>query len=369
MFASNIQLSNPKIQLMRARLKNTVDLALIKVVAHRQNPSQNPLPSDPNSLERAFNDVLGAIPNRKQDDVVERFQNLLSPAARNQAFGDLGQVNFASSTSVVDQVKALPLPADLLFTDADVADIQKQIMAKKVVGQAMKNIGQHAKTAVGRSVASGVGYAAAAPQQAAAASMRFEVVNVRCDKPNDLRKDEINMTVGSVDGIGAPLSAGPFFVGEFKRDQTIDLGETAQFDFKFIETVFPASFPTFVFMVESDLIHNSDLAVKLERLLFLVGTALKLVSVPLFVIALAGVATMPLLIAALVCSIVGVVLREASLFLIPILADDFSDVASETLVLETLPPIGSVFERSLTVDNFGEFNRGSYNVLLRWTAT
>jgi hypothetical protein len=355
---------------MRARLKNTVDLALIRVVAHRKNPSQNSLPSDPKSLERAFNDVINAIPARKQDNVVERFQGLLTPAARTQAFGDLGQVNFAAPTSVVDQVKALPLPADLHFSPADVADIQKQIMAKKAVSQALKNIGQHVKTPAVRTVATGVGYAAAAPQQAAAAgSIKFEVVNVRCDKPNDLRKDEINMTVGSVDGIGDPLSAGPFFVGEFKKDQTIDLGQTAEFFFKLDQTVFPASFPTFVFMVESDLIHNPELAAKLENLLFLIGTALKAVSLVLAVVALAGVLTTPLLIAALVGSIVSIVLREASLFLIPILADDFSDVASDALVLETPPTVGSVFERSLTVDNFGEFNRGSYNVLLRWTAS
>jgi len=144
MFANDMQLTNPKLQLMRARLKNTVDLALIRVVAHRKNPSQNSLPSDPKSLERAFNDVINAIPARKQDNVVERFQGLLTPAARTQAFGDLGQVNFAASTSVIDQGKALPLPADLHFSDADVADIEKQIMAKKAVGQALKNIGQPA---------------------------------------------------------------------------------------------------------------------------------------------------------------------------------------------------------------------------------
>src|SRR5437868_2747836 len=108
MFASNLNLSNPKLPLLAARAKNAIDLALIKAVAHRQNPSQNPLPSDPRSLERAFNDVLSAIPKRQQDDAVAKFQGLLTPAARTQAYGDLGQVNFALATSVVDQVKALP---------------------------------------------------------------------------------------------------------------------------------------------------------------------------------------------------------------------------------------------------------------------
>ena len=58
----------------------------------------------------------------------------------------------------------------------------------------------------------------------------------------------------------------------------------------------------------------------------------------------------------------------AGLFLIPILADDFSDVASETLVLDEPPAPGSTFERSLTINNFGNADRGTYNVLLRWTA-
>jgi hypothetical protein len=368
MFASNLNLSNPKLPLLTARAKNAIDLAFIKVAAHRKNPSQNPLPSDPKSLERAFNDVLNAVPKGKQDDVMEKYEGLLTPAARTQAYGDLGNVNFASATSVVDQVTAMPLPAELIFTEAEIADLQKQIIAKKVAGKALKNIGQHVTTTVGRAVAT-----AAAPQQAVASSMKFEVVSAKCVKPNDLRKDEMNMVVGSVDGVGAELSAGPFFVGEFKKDTTIDLGTTAEFNFKLADVVFPASFPTFVFMIERDLIHNPELAAKLENLLFLIGTAVKVVSVALFVAGIAvvvagGGAGIPLLIAALVCSIVAAVLRSAGLILIPILADDFSDVASETLLLDAPPAPGSIFERSLTIENFGAFNRGTYNVLLRWTA-
>ena len=379
MFASNMNLSNPKIPLLTARAKNAIDLAFIKAVAHRKNPSQNPLPSDPKSLERAFNDVLNAIPKRKQDDAMAKFAGLLTPAARTQAYGDLGQVNFASATSIIDQVRALPLPESLHFTQADVDDLNKQIAAKKAVSQALKNVGNHVKAAVGQSVATqavagrGYGARAAVQQAVVASSMRFEVVSAKCIKPNDLRKDEMNMVVGSVDGIGTELSAGPFFVGEFKKDTTIDLGATAEFDFKLADVVFPASFPTFVFMIERDLIHNPELAAKLGDLLFLIGTAVKLVSVGLLVAGVAvtaagGPAGAPLLIAALVCAIAAAVLREAGLILIPILADDFSSVASETLVLDTPPAPGSTFERSLTVENFGDFNRGTYNVLLRWTA-
>src|SRR4030095_8375737 len=143
MFASNLNLSNPKLPLLATRAKNAIDLAMIKAIAHRKNPSQNPLPADPRSLERAFNDVIGAIPKRKQDDAMARFQSLLDPAERTRVYGDLGQVNFASATSVVDQVRNMPVPAGLHFTESDLADLQKQIMAKKVASNALNNIGQH----------------------------------------------------------------------------------------------------------------------------------------------------------------------------------------------------------------------------------
>ena len=362
MFASNLKLSHPKLPLYTARVKNTIDLALIKVVAHRQNPSQNPLPADPKSLERAFNDVFAAIPKRKQDDAMEKFQSLLSPTERTRVYGDLGQVNFASATSVVDQVKALPLPAEMRFAQADVTDLQKQIMAKKIVGQAMKNMGQR--------VTSAVGSAAAAPQQAVASSMSFDVVSATCIKPNDIRKDEISMAVGTVDGVGTPLNAGPFFVGEFKKGDEIDLGATGRlFTFKLDQTVFPATFPAFAFMIESDVIHDQDLAAKLAIALAVTAGAIWAVSATILGLGLAGLIPAPAAVVAVVITLIAALAFSiAGTVVVPILADDISFANGDTLILDTVPAPGSVFERNVTIGGFGTHARGQYNVLFRWSA-
>jgi hypothetical protein len=375
MFASSLNLSNPKLPLLKARLKNTVDLALIKVVAHRQNPSQNPLPSDPKSLERAFSDVFNAIPRRKQDDAMTRFQSLLSQSERARVYGDLGQVNFASSTSVVDQVKALPLPAALRFTQIDVDDLEQQIKAKRAVSTAVHNIGNHVKAAVGQAVAvqavagRGIGGRAAVQQAVLASEVKFEVVSAECIKPNDILKDEINLAVGTVDGLGAPLNAGPFFVGEFKKDDVIDLGAAAEFTFKIDQTVFPASFPAFAFMVERDVIHNTELAGKLALALTVTAAAILSTALTICILGAAGVVTAPAAVVAVVAmAIAGLALTAAGTTVLPLLADDISFANGDSLVLEAAPAIGSVFERNVTISGFGTHGRGEYNLVLRWSA-
>jgi hypothetical protein len=386
MFASKMDLSNPKLPLLTERAINAIDLTLIKVVAHRQNPSQNPLPSDPKSLERAFNDVFAAIPKRKQDDAMAKFQSVLDPAERTRVYGDLGQVNFASSTSIVDQVKALPLPAGLKFTDADVADLNKQIMAKKLVGQALNNIGHNGNAVAGDAVAQqaiigrpirnaghqgrGVAARAAVQQAVVASSMRFEIVSATCVKPNDARKDEINMAVGTVDGLGSPLNAGPFFVGKFKKGDTIALGAAGQlFNFKLDQTVFPASFPAFAFMIESDLIHNPDLANKLAIAFAITAVALDVIAGATIALALTGVVPAPAAVVVIIVSeIAAIAFAAAGTVVMPILADDISVASGDTLILEAAPAPGSVFERNITIGGFGTHARGQYNVLLRWSA-
>jgi hypothetical protein len=363
MFASSLQLSHPKIPLLTARARHAIDLTLIKVIAHRKNPSQAPLPSDPRSLERALNEVFEAIPKRKQDDAMAKFESLLNPAERTRVYGDLGQVNFASAVSVVDQVKALPLPAALRFTDADVTELNKQMIAKTVTGKALKHIGQPATAAAG--------YAAAARQVAPVAStLNFAVVSATCVKPNDLRKDEIDMVVGAVDGVGEAFDAGPFFVGKFKKGESIDLGAAGQlFSFKIADQVFPASFPAFAFMIESDVIQNTELAEKLTDAFIITAVSLQIIGLAILGVGMAGlISASASLTAFLVIWIVAGAFALTGHYIMPILSDDISFASGDTLVLDAPPAPGSVFERNITISNFGEFSRGTYNVLFRWSA-
>jgi hypothetical protein len=360
MFASNLNLSHPKLPLYADRLKRTVDLAFIKALAHHKNPSQNPLPADPKSLERALYNVFRAIPKRKQDDAAAKFQNVMTAAQRASVYGDLGQINFASSVSVVEQVKALPLPATLKFTAADVGSLQQQIEAKT---QGMfSHLGDNIKKVLGSSPQ---------PQQAIIAkNLDFAVISATCLKPNDLLKDETNLAVGAADSFGAPFNAGPFFVGKFKKGDTINLGATGQlFTFNIADAVFPATFPVTALMVESDWIHNTDLANKLIIATSIAASALATTGLTICILGAAGVITAPAAFPIFIAiEISALALLLTSQHILPLLADDISFSTGDALVLAAPPEPGDTFDRTIVIDKFGKYGRGIYNVLLRWTA-
>ena len=371
MFASNLNLSHPKLPLYTGRLKHTVDLALIKAIAHHKNAAQNPLPPDPKSLERALYNVFKAITKRKQDDAAARFNNVMSAAQRTSVYGDLGQVNFGSVVSVVDQVKALPLPVNMLFSEADVADLDQQLKVNGAIKGSYTQMLKNMVQAAGNSAPGRFGREKPVPQQAVTATkLAFSAVSATCIKPNDVRKDETNLAVATVDGVGAALNAGPFFVGEFKKGDTINLGAAGQlFTFDIANLTFPASFPVSIFMVESDLISNAELVRKLSIALAVTAAALMAASVTILVVGLAGVVTAPAAVVALVATMTAaIVLGLAGNIVLPLLADDISECATDVLILDTPVDPEKQFDRTLAVGGFGRYGRGDYNVTLRWTA-
>lgn len=372
MFASNLNLSHPKLPLYHDRLKHMVDLALVKAIAHHKNPSQNPLPSNPKSLERAFYNVFKAIPKRKQDDAAERFQNVMTAAQRASVYGNLGQVNFASPVSVVDQVKALPLPANMLFSEADVADLDVQIKESGPFfnGAYSKMIKKMAQAA-GKTTTARAWRDKPLPQQAATATkLIFSAVSATCVNPNDIRKDETNLAVSTVDDAGAPVSAGPFFVGEFKKGDTIVLGAAGElFSFDISNLTFPAAFPVSIFMVESDWIHNTELAENLSIALSVTAGALATAGLTICILGAAGVVTAPAAFPIFVAiEIAAAVLGLTGIYVLPLLADDISLTASDVLIIDAPVNPDTQFDRTLVVGGFGSRGRGDYNVLLRWTA-
>jgi hypothetical protein len=365
MFASDLKLSNPKLPLLANRAKSVIDLALIKAVAHHRNPSQNPLPADPKSLERAYYNLFKAIPKRKQDDAIAKFQNLMTAAQRANAYGDLGQINFASAVSVVEQATALPLPANLRFNADDIADLQKQFEAGRGISGALKKAKERIEEMGGQAAKKPGNFRP--PQQAVAAKqLEFEVVSATCVEPNDIRKDEINLAVTAIDGFGVGTSKGPFFVSKFKKGDDIALGDAGKIaTFLISDVVFPASFPASAFMVESDWIHNNDLADKLIVAFLITGTAVSAVGMGFLVLGAASVVAIPIgLTGALVALIASLGFYSAA-GVISLMADDISAPAAETLILDAAPVPGSVFERIITI-SFD--SRGAYTVLLRWTA-
>ena len=126
---SNAAQVNTKLNFLKDRMKKIVDISLERVVAHNENPQYYPLPANSKSLERALHTMFKALPNRDQRKLIDKVNKTLKAgtAERKRIYGDLAEVNFRSSASLVDQVKTKPIPSNLKFTEADLNEIRGRL--------------------------------------------------------------------------------------------------------------------------------------------------------------------------------------------------------------------------------------------------
>lgn len=334
---------HPKLGSLVERTTKAVDLAMEKVVAHHQNPQQYPLPADSKSLERAFHNLFEKLPALKRKKVINKANETLkaSSSERTRIYGDLAQVDLRSAVSVGEQVKSLPLPANLRFTQAET----KSVMAK------FKTLAAKPK-ATGR------------PRQAAEASeIGFVVQNLTCVKPNDIRKDEVSLAGFGVDNVGNAFNVAPFFVGKFKKGDTLGVGAGNLFNFKLAEGVFPKAFTASFFLVEKDLLRNSDFINAVIISLQVAGAALVAIFEGMLIVAAAGgPVSVALVIAAAVTGLGLVILAKVS----SIMLDDFSFDSIDVLVLDAPVAPGTTFDRSFEIQ-VGVY-RGKYRATAQWIA-
>jgi hypothetical protein len=328
-----------KLDFLKDRMKKIIDISLERVVAHNEKPKDYPLPGDSKSLERALNKMFNALPKKNQKQVIEKVNKTLkAPAAeRKRIYGDLADVNFRSSASMVEQVKSKPIPSALKFTEADLNAIR---------GMLKRNPTKPPK-----------------PQQAAEATeMSFIVNSLTCVTPTDLRKDEVNLAGFAVDNLGAELELAPFFVGKFKKGETLSLGGNGRaFSFKLTEGQFPKTFIAGVFLVEKDLLRNSDFINGLILFCTAASIALAAVSVVMLVVGLAGG---PVTAAMLISVLVAEFLLGASASILAKMLDDVSTVATDTLTFDAPVAPGVTFDRAFTFD-IG-VPKGRYQAAVSW---
>lgn len=349
--------NNPKLQFLQKRFNDTVMLAAEKAAGHLLNPQAFPLPAaNKKSLERALYDVAMVLPKRKREKFADKFKASInaSDAQRKQKYGDLHAVNLRNNKAIADQVKALPVDAGMKLTDEETKTIVskyspvKTKLPGKIVGGKPK------------------------PQQASvdATTLQFIVDNLTCVKTNDLKKDEISLGAFATDNFGAASDKAPFFVGKFKKGETVSLaGNATLFTFSIdggsTGVVFPATFVAGLFLVEADLIHNRELGEKLAVAFGLIGVTLMAVSIGLFFVPGGALAAIIILFVSGAFNIFGH-------YIIPVLIDDFSLAVTDTLVLDAPPAIGETFNRSLAFSisaSLSGITKGSYTANARWVAS
>lgn len=348
--------SHPKVQFLETRFKHAAAIVMEKVAGHIENPSQYPLSADSKSAERAIYNLWMAAPNHKRKKMVEKAKLHLgaNSAQRQQLYGELAAVNLHAAASVEEQVKAIHVAAQHQFSQAD-ADFIRSHMRQHAVKLPPKK-------------------KKATPRQASvdATKVIVSVPTLTCNKKSELGKDEISLGAIGIDGNAVQQNKNPFFVGKFKKGDSLPLGANSdlfEFAIDASSVGFPVSFSVGVFLLEEDLLHNLDLVRKLEIACFAMWGLFMAITFAIITVGVLGGPVTPLL--AYIAIAIGLTFLIIGLQLLPLLADDLSDISTDVLTLDTAPAPGDVFDRTLNfaITNWtGDLTPGNYTAAVRWTA-
>jgi hypothetical protein len=335
-----------KLGWIKDRLAKTVDIAMERVIAHNENPQYYPLPSNPKSLERALHKLFEALPRKNQKDTIEKVNKTLKAGrdARTKIYGDLVNIDFRSTAPVIQQVKVKPVPANLKITEADLTEIRSRLKLPSAVKPQKPS--------------------KPTPAQAVEATeLAFEVINLTCVRPTDVRKDETSVAGVGIDNLGEAIEVAPFFIGDFKKGETLALGAKGRlFNFKLTVGEFPKTFFAAIFLVEKDWLRNSDFVNGLVILLAAVAAALSAISLTLLIVGLAGG---PVTVALLEVVMGATVVFGLASTAVRRMIDDFSFPNGDTLLLDAPVAPGTVFNIDPLGFQIGEL-KGQYKATARW---
>lgn len=346
-----------KLELANERVRNAIDLAFEKAVAHRENPAAYPLPAGAKSVERAFNDLLSAMPNNQRKKVIERVNATLkaSPSVRSAKYKDIVNVDFHAASPIAEQVKAMPVPATMKFDDSEAEGLLARVRSK-------------AEPSTGKSGAKS-GQAKIVPRQAVVATnISFVVDTMTCLNPDDVRKDEINLAGFSIDINGTESRLAPLFVGKFKKNDTLSLGGNSKlFTLPIDPVIFPQTFTAGLFIIESDWTSNQELLDKLFDLFVVISATVSILFLPILI----TVGTLAPALVPAVCIALGAIAVVSLIgkITVTLIGDDISAAVTDTLVIENKVEIGEEFTRALTIgqgrDPENSFD-GQYTLSARW---
>lgn len=352
--ANNIELEK-KIEWANERVRNTIDLAFEKAVAHREKPSEFPLPSG-RSVERAFHELLSAMPALRRKKAIDRVNETLkaTAGARSAKYKDIVDVDLRSAVSVTEQVRSIPVPDTIKFKQEEADELLSRYRLKTVKPS--------------KAVPAASAKSKAVPRQAVSATnLSFVVDSMTCLNPDDLIKDEISLAGFSIDTTGTKATLAALFVGKFKKNDTVSLGGNSKlFTLPIDPILTPQTFTAGLFLIESDWVSNEEALDKLFNVCFAVSQAVAVGFIPIVI--LTGTLA-PTLIAPVCIVLGGIVLASmAGKILAFTIGDDISNSITDTLVVEDKVEIGQEFARSLTIGegrNAGSFD-GQYTLTGRW---
>jgi hypothetical protein len=362
--ASNFIQTSPKVKNLQTRVKNTLSLAVERAAGHLDDPKKYPLPGDSKSLEHAVYNIFAALPERRKRKLIDRLKPNLkaSVAKRKQLYGDLAAVNFSSSKTITEQVTEMAVPQNLQLTQEDL---------EKINAAAKEQIATPKKTgySTGKKTGYSTGKKPPTPQAVVNPTLAFFVDSITCQKTSEIRKDEISITGFASDTNNVQQDAPSFFSGDFKKGDSAAVNKRL---FNFIldggSVGEPVTTAAGLFLVERDLIHNVELARKLEVLFVVLGATFVAIGAAILVAGLFGVpfVTVPMM---LIAFSLGLIFQFIGAHVFGVIADDFSTAASDSITLAAPFTIGDRFDRTLSfeLDNFGgDLTLGKYTAAVHW---
>jgi hypothetical protein len=109
------EIENEKLKAIAKRVARACELAGDKAVANLTDPASFPMPKESDALEHVMRKRLQLLHPVKQENAKNMVKARINaaPAVRQKMFADLVAVSLKKDMAVSQQVKALPIPADL----------------------------------------------------------------------------------------------------------------------------------------------------------------------------------------------------------------------------------------------------------------
>ena len=226
---------DPKLNALANRAAKMLELAFQKAAAHDDRASKYPLPADTNSAEAQAYRLLKDLPLIRRRALKKQLMEGVEASAsqRQQKFGDLANVDLKSRTSVMDQVRNLPVPASVRMTAQDIARARMSVEGffLPVVTQALL-------------------------LPFVPTTMLARITEIECVKPTkqlEIGKDEISVSAVVIDDLGNVTAATPFDAGKFKKGERKPFRHVVT-SFNLAGGVFPKSFAVLYSVTEDDVL-------------------------------------------------------------------------------------------------------------------
>lgn len=324
-----------KIDGIRSRFNDMIQISIEKAAAHFEDPAAYPLSTDNKTIERAFYNLLEALPRIRRNRVMDKINETLKAGIekRTASYGNLANVNFKSAVPISEQVKSFLIPVEMKITGEESQRLLSKVKEK------------HIKRSLPQ------------PQVDASASKLSLVLNsITCLKTDDVKKDELSVAGFILDPLANKVDIVQFDAGKFKE------GDVVPFNRSLAEVTiignFPESYSASLFLVESDLISNPEITNKIKALMAAIGYTLTGLSVVICIAA-------PVL--SWVIFGIGVFSMFARYFL-PLLNDDISLVSEDVLTVAEKVDVGDTFERNINIsgpNTIAQFD-GIYSLSFKW---